>query len=173
MYSFSRNCAASVPVSTFMCLWVSLSDLYIPRIGPHISCSSIGRQIVGIYKSLTDAHECQNWDWGRSILFLGIFVSNFQFWFFAVCKGLYHIQSCQPIVLTAFHTNPYKAFSYTVFSSQFLFDKLLEVYTKPTFIPQVFSRIYCLYTRDGWPSLRGMGSYGVEGWVAKLRVRGG
>ncbi len=29
---------------------VSVSDLYIPRIGPHISC----RSIVGIYKSLTD-----------------------------------------------------------------------------------------------------------------------
>jgi hypothetical protein len=27
---------------------VSLSDLYIPRIGPHSSCSRIGRSIVGI-----------------------------------------------------------------------------------------------------------------------------
>jgi hypothetical protein len=33
---------------------VSESDLYIPRIGPHISCSRIGRSILGIYKSLTD-----------------------------------------------------------------------------------------------------------------------
>ncbi len=33
---------------------VSVSDLYIPWIGPHISCSRIGRSIVGIYKSLTD-----------------------------------------------------------------------------------------------------------------------
>jgi hypothetical protein len=29
-------------------------DLYIPRIGPLISCSRIGRSIVGIYKQLTD-----------------------------------------------------------------------------------------------------------------------
>jgi hypothetical protein len=33
---------------------VSVSDLYIPRIGPHISCIRIGRSIVGIYKSLAD-----------------------------------------------------------------------------------------------------------------------
>ncbi len=33
---------------------VSVSDLYIPRIGSHISCSRIGRPIAGIYKSLTD-----------------------------------------------------------------------------------------------------------------------
>ncbi len=36
---------------------VPVSDLYIPRIGPHISCSRIGRQKVGIDKSLTDT-EC-------------------------------------------------------------------------------------------------------------------
>jgi hypothetical protein len=33
---------------------VSVSDLYIPRIGPHISCSRIGRPILEIYESLTD-----------------------------------------------------------------------------------------------------------------------
>jgi hypothetical protein len=35
-------------------IYVSVSNLYIPRIGPHISCSRIGRSIAGIYKSLTD-----------------------------------------------------------------------------------------------------------------------
>ena len=38
------------------------------------SCSRIGRPIVEIYKSLTDTHECGNWDWSRAIPFLGIFV---------------------------------------------------------------------------------------------------
>jgi hypothetical protein len=33
---------------------VSVSDFYIPRIGPHSSCSRIARPILGVYKSLTD-----------------------------------------------------------------------------------------------------------------------
>jgi len=37
---------------------VSVSDLCSPRIGLHISSSRIGRPMVGIYKSLTDA-----WMW--------------------------------------------------------------------------------------------------------------
>jgi hypothetical protein len=32
----------------------SVSDLYIPRICPNISCSRIDRSIVGIHRSLTD-----------------------------------------------------------------------------------------------------------------------
>jgi hypothetical protein len=33
---------------------VSVSDLYIPMIGPHISSSRKGRPIAGIYNSLID-----------------------------------------------------------------------------------------------------------------------
>ncbi len=36
----------------------SVSVLYIPRIGPHITSSRIGRPMVGIYNSLTDT-----WMW--------------------------------------------------------------------------------------------------------------
>ena len=64
---------------------VSVSDLYIPRIGPHISSSRNGSSIVGIYSIIrSQTHECGNWDWGPDIPFLGIFVSNFRHFVFAV-----------------------------------------------------------------------------------------
>ncbi len=66
-------------------VFVSVSHLNIPRMGPHIFPQSrIGRRIVEIYKSLTQSHECGNWDWGRPFPFLGIFVSNFRYCVFAV-----------------------------------------------------------------------------------------
>jgi hypothetical protein len=44
---------------------VSVSDLYIPRIGLPIC--------LGIYKSFTDTvHECRNWEQGCAVPFLGI-----------------------------------------------------------------------------------------------------
>ncbi len=44
---------------------MSVSDLYITRIGPHtvFGCSKIERPILEIYKSLTDTvYECRNWE---------------------------------------------------------------------------------------------------------------
>ncbi len=82
MYSLKRNCAASVPVSTFMYLWA----IYIfPGSVPIFSCSRISRPIVGIlYINRSRIHECENWDSGCAIPLLGIFVSNFRYCVFAV-----------------------------------------------------------------------------------------
>ncbi len=75
IYSFSGNCAASAPISTFMCMWA----IYIfPRIGPHISSSREGRPIVGIYNSLTDT-----WMWK-----LGLRPRCFQFSAFCLCSAV-------------------------------------------------------------------------------------
>ncbi len=43
---------------------VSVGDLYNPRIGPHISCSRIGRPILEIYKWI---YECRNWETDRTL----------------------------------------------------------------------------------------------------------
>jgi hypothetical protein len=52
MYSLTGNCAALVPIPHSR---VCEQYMYIfPRIGPHISCSRIGRSILGVYKSITD-----------------------------------------------------------------------------------------------------------------------
>ncbi len=50
-YSQKRNCAALVPISTFMCLWA----IYIfSRLFCLVCCSQICGPILGIYKSLTN-----------------------------------------------------------------------------------------------------------------------
>ncbi len=59
---------------------VSLSDLYIPRIGQHISSSRKGRPIVGIYNSFTDT-----WMWKLGLRPRNSFSGNVCFKFSAFC----------------------------------------------------------------------------------------
>jgi hypothetical protein len=66
------------------CNHVYVSDLYIPTIEPPILLYCVCGPIVETYKSLSQIHECINWERGRAVSFLGIFVSNFRYSAFAV-----------------------------------------------------------------------------------------
>ncbi len=71
----------------FIYKYVDRSWEYIPRIGPHIFLqqnrqTDRGNTVQYINRSQT--HECGNWNWGRAIPFLAIFVSNFRYCVFAV-----------------------------------------------------------------------------------------
>ncbi len=59
---------------------VSVSDLYITRISPHISSSRKGRPIVGIYNSLTDT-----WMWKLGLRPSYSFSGNIYFKFSGFC----------------------------------------------------------------------------------------
>ncbi len=59
---------------------VSVSDLFIPSISPHISSSRKGRPIVGIYTSLTDT-----WMWKLGLRPRYSFSGNICFKFSAFC----------------------------------------------------------------------------------------
>jgi hypothetical protein len=82
MNSFSGNCSATVPISTFVCLW---AIYIIPGSGHIFSWNRIGdRWREYLYINRSQTHECGNRDCGRAIPFLEIFVSNFRHWFLAV-----------------------------------------------------------------------------------------
>ncbi len=69
-------------------------------------CKNICAPILGIYKSLTDIpYECENWDWGRAIPFLGIPKWDFP----CSAAGLWKILKAyvtvfNPCILTCWHS---------------------------------------------------------------------
>ncbi len=84
IYSFSGNSAALAPISTFMFLWaihIFPGSIYI--FPPAELADPSWEYIIR-----SQTHECGNWDWGLEIPFLGIFVSNFRHFVFAVYTKL-------------------------------------------------------------------------------------
>ncbi len=83
---------------------VSVRDLYIPRIGPHAYFLQQNRQIkTWEYINRSQTHECGNWDCGRAIPFLGIFVYNLRYLSYihlgsSVCHPV-----CHPVILSSCH----------------------------------------------------------------------
>ena len=55
-----------------------LAHLTVAEVGTLILLRQNSGLILGILKSLTGT-ECKNWERGRSVSFLGIFVSNFRY----------------------------------------------------------------------------------------------
>jgi hypothetical protein len=76
IYVFPEKELSGLSSNFYMDVSVTIYILYLPRIGPNIFLQQNSRQIVGIY---SQTHECGNWDWGRAIPYLEIFVSNFRY----------------------------------------------------------------------------------------------
>ncbi len=95
---------------------VSVSNLYNPRIAPHIFRQADRSRE---YNNRSQTHECGNWDWGHATPFLGIFVSTFLYCFFALYRTAALIRAwgarCRQGACTSPLNSHTSAFSHKIF----------------------------------------------------------
>ncbi len=87
------------------CIHLSVSDLYIPTIGPPILPYWVCGLIIGLYNR-SQIHEYGNWERVRAVSFLGIFVLNFRYSAFAVQTVLYTEETCSTFTHIQEHNSP-------------------------------------------------------------------
>jgi len=73
-YSQNCTCAASIPISTFMCLWA----ICIFPLPVRLFCCIAFADRSWEYINRSQIHESRNWERGRAVSFLRIFVTNLQ-----------------------------------------------------------------------------------------------
>ncbi len=84
------NCAALFPISTFLYLWaINIFPWSVHLFG----CIAFAIWLWDFLKR-SEILECWNWEWGRTFLFWGIFVSTFLDITFAVQTRRENIGSC-------------------------------------------------------------------------------
>ncbi len=112
---------------------MSVSDVYIPRIGPHISSSRKGRPIAGIYNSLIDT-----WMWKLGLRPRYSFSGNicFKFSAFCLCSArCIHQETFVPSIYTlaepALPTAPSPRFNHESYFGLCCWEQKLEVHTTP------------------------------------------
>ncbi len=148
IYSFSGNCAASAPISTLMCLWA----IYIFPGSVHIFPPAEKVDPSWKYLINSQTHECGNWDWGPDIPFLGIFVSNFRHFVFAVCISWEPTMVCEihlrslPIEHNVYLENRLLPTEHTVyletdcFVKYFIIYKMYYISWEPTIVCEIHLR---------------------------------